>query len=124
MQSISSVMAASTSQVRHILVTGANSGIGLALCKLLAAEHGCHVYLGCRSAEKGAAAVASIAVAAPLAKDRVEALTIDVSDDVSCAAAAEAVRAKGVKLYAVVNNAGLLPCCSLPCSLRAWVTQS
>jgi len=34
--------------------TGGNSGIGLALCKLLATEHGCYVYLGSRSAEKGA----------------------------------------------------------------------
>ena len=27
---------------KSILVTGGNSGIGLALCTLLATEHGCH----------------------------------------------------------------------------------
>jgi NAD(P)-dependent dehydrogenase (short-subunit alcohol dehydrogenase family) len=38
-------------------VTGANSGIGLALTKQLVADHGCHVYLGSRSAERGLEAV-------------------------------------------------------------------
>jgi len=34
-------------------------------------------------------------------------LQIDVTDDASCAAAAAALKAKGVSLYALVNNAGM-----------------
>ena len=49
--------------VRHVLVTGGNAGIGLALCQRLVVESGCHVYLGARSAEKGKAAVAEIVAA-------------------------------------------------------------
>ena len=33
---------------KRIVVTGGTSGIGLALCKKLVLEHGCHVYLGAR----------------------------------------------------------------------------
>ena len=47
-------------QAVTVLVTGGNSGIGLALCKLLVSEHGCYVFLGSRSSEKGRHAVNSI----------------------------------------------------------------
>ena len=39
--------------VKHIVVTGASAGIGLALCKLLIRDHDCYVYLGSRNVEKG-----------------------------------------------------------------------
>lgn len=42
---------------RRILVTGANTGIGLALTKQLIKDNGCYVYLGSRNAEKGKKAV-------------------------------------------------------------------
>ena len=45
---------------KHILVTGGNSGIGLALCKLLIKDHGCYVYLGSRDLGRGEAALKSI----------------------------------------------------------------
>jgi len=45
---------------KRILVTGANTGIGLALTKQLVADYGCHVYLGSRSTEKGEKAVAEV----------------------------------------------------------------
>jgi len=45
---------------KRIVVTGGNSGIGLALCKQLVTEHGCHVYLGSRSLERGTDAVNNI----------------------------------------------------------------
>ena len=45
---------------KHILVTGGNSGIGLALCKLLIKDHACYVYLGSRDAGRGTAAMKSI----------------------------------------------------------------
>ena len=41
------------SPMKNILVTGGNSGIGLALCKLLVTGHGCHVYMGSRDVGRG-----------------------------------------------------------------------
>ena len=48
--------------MKAILVTGGNDGIGLALCTQLAVDHGCRVFMGSRSLERGEAAVAKIAV--------------------------------------------------------------
>ena len=90
---------------KTILVTGGNSGIGAALCKLLATEHACRVLLGARSPEKGEKAKADIVAKYPDAK--IDVVTIDVASDSSVAAAAAAVKAMGVTLYALVNNAGL-----------------
>ena len=45
---------------KRIVVTGGNSGIGFALCKQLVNEHGCYVYLGSRSLERGTDAVNKI----------------------------------------------------------------
>jgi len=104
---------------KHILVTGGNSGIGLALCKLLATRGQpespyptpkppqCYVYMGVRDTAKGDAALKSMTDAHPEAAGNIEVLKIDISDDASCAAAAETLKAKGVKLYAVCNNAGI-----------------
>ena len=39
---------------KKIIVTGGNAGIGFALCKQLVIEHGCHVFMGSRNAERGA----------------------------------------------------------------------
>jgi len=92
--------------LKHILVTGGNSGIGLALCKLLIKDHSCHVYLGSRDTEKGTAALKTIIEEAPDKVGQIEVVEIDVGNDASCNAAAELLRVKGVKLYALVNNAG------------------
>lgn len=91
---------------KHVLVTGGNSGIGLALCKLLARDHGCHVFLGSRNAEKGANALASIVSSCPETKGKIDVVQIDVEDQKSCDDAAAFIKAKDVVLYAVVNNAG------------------
>jgi carbonyl reductase 1 len=91
----------------RILVTGGNSGIGLALCKQLAAR-GCRVFMGTRSKERGAAALSSIADA--LGADvaaRIEPIQLDVADDASVQAAAASLRSSNVVLYALVNNAGI-----------------
>lgn len=92
------------SSLKKIFVTGANAGIGLALCKQLSVEDNCHVFLGSRNEERGKEAVASILAAAPDAK--VELVIIDVANDDSVKAAA-ALLAQHRPFHAIVNNAGV-----------------
>eukprot|EP01051_Picozoa_sp_SAG22_P021678 SAG22_NODE_4886_length_1140_cov_1.850144_1_plen_222_part_01 len=91
---------------KHVLVTGGNTGIGFALCKQLVLDRGCHVYLGARTLSKGVAAVESI-IDAGGAASSIEVVQLDVSDDASVTAAAAALEARAVSLYALVNNAGV-----------------
>ena len=74
---------------KHILVTGGNSGIGLALCKLLIKDHGCYVYLGSRDPTRGANALKTILEEVPDKYNQIEVVQIDVGDDQSCATAAK-----------------------------------
>lgn len=94
----------------NILVTGANSGIGLALCKQLCKDHGAKVFLGARNAERGAKAVADVKSVCDNNNEEetasVELLVIDVASDESVQAAAKTLQNKGVTLQAIVNNAG------------------
>jgi len=94
--------------MKSVLVTGGNTGIGLALCKLLVQDHDCHVFLGSRNLERGTEAVNSIkeTVGAEKAKN-VELVQIDVCDEDSIAAAAKTIKSRGVSLYGLVNNAGV-----------------
>ena len=92
-------------------MTGGNAGIGFALCKQLTYDHGCHVYMGSRSLEKGTAAVKSIMDGLPAScKGKCEVVQLDTSSDESVISAAAVVKpildAEGVQLYAIVNNAG------------------
>eukprot|EP00658_Telonema_sp_P-2_P032914 TRINITY_DN24264_c0_g1_i1.p1 TRINITY_DN24264_c0_g1~~TRINITY_DN24264_c0_g1_i1.p1 ORF type:complete len:287 (-),score=82.95 TRINITY_DN24264_c0_g1_i1:154-1014(-) len=92
---------------RNVLVTGGNAGIGLALCKQLAVDHNCFVFMCSRSVDRGQLALRSILDEHSEAKDRIELLQLDVADDASVAAAATALKERNVTLYAVVNNAGI-----------------
>ena len=47
-------------KMKSVFVTGGNTGIGEALCRILVRDHGCYVYLGSRNVERGAKAVADI----------------------------------------------------------------
>ncbi|RKN46738.1 SDR family NAD(P)-dependent oxidoreductase [Streptomyces hoynatensis] len=78
------------------LITGANKGLGFETARrLLAAGH--TVYLGSRDPERGRVAAGRLGA---------RALTIDVTDDASVAAAARTVEAEG-GLDVLVNNAGI-----------------
>lgn len=84
------------------LVTGANKGIGKEIARQLA-KQGVHVIMGVRDPERGRSAVDE------LRKDglSVEFVQLDVTDNVSVTAAAEAIKQKHGRLDILVNNAGI-----------------
>jgi NAD(P)-dependent dehydrogenase (short-subunit alcohol dehydrogenase family) len=85
-------------------ITGGNTGIGLATATALAADGG-RVYLACRSATAGEAAVAKIKAATGSAT--VWLLPLDLASLASVHAAAEAFLALGEPLHVLLNNAGV-----------------
>jgi NAD(P)-dependent dehydrogenase (short-subunit alcohol dehydrogenase family) len=85
------------------LVTGANRGIGREVARQLA-ERGYEVLLSARDGEKASAAAAELAEGTGAV---VRALTLDVADPASIAAAAEQVQADPGRLDVLVNNAGI-----------------
>jgi retinol dehydrogenase 12 len=89
---------------RTFLVTGANTGIGLATATDLARRGG-RVFLACRSRQKGEAAVAQIAAATE--SDQVRFLPLDLADLASVRECARAFLALDEPLHVLVNNAGI-----------------
>jgi NAD(P)-dependent dehydrogenase (short-subunit alcohol dehydrogenase family) len=89
---------------RTFLVTGANTGIGLATATALAVRGG-RVHIACRSEQKGRDAQAAIAAAA--GPDHVSFLKLDLADLASVRASAMAFLALGEPLHGLINNAGL-----------------
>jgi NAD(P)-dependent dehydrogenase (short-subunit alcohol dehydrogenase family) len=86
---------------RTVLITGANSGLGLRSAKVFAGM-GARVLMGCRSAERGKAAVAEVG-------SRAEFVELDLSDLASVRKAAAEVRERtGDKLDVLMNNAGVM----------------
>ncbi len=86
------------------LVTGGNTGIGLATASTLAAGGG-QVYLTSRSQAKGESAVARIVAAT--GNDAVHLLQLDLADLGSVRAAAQAFLAQRQPLHVLINNAGI-----------------
>lgn len=96
--------------MRHILVTGANKGIGLAIAQGILEQHDdTFVFVGSRDGERGRAAAAEITRGRPAFSDRIDVVAIDVSDPSSIAKAARHVAdvCGAGKLYGLVNNAGV-----------------
>jgi NAD(P)-dependent dehydrogenase (short-subunit alcohol dehydrogenase family) len=86
-----------------VLVTGANRGIGREVARQLA-ERGYEVVLSARDPDNASAAAAELARSTG---GVVRALTLDVADPASIAAAAERVRAEHGRVDVLVNNAGI-----------------
>jgi NAD(P)-dependent dehydrogenase (short-subunit alcohol dehydrogenase family) len=86
-----------------VLVTGANRGIGVEVCRQLG-QHGYAVVLGSRDRERGEVAAARLRGEGL----DVGACQLDVANEASVAAAAERIRREHGRLYAVVNNAAIL----------------
>jgi carbonyl reductase 1 len=100
--------------MKRIVVTGANKGIGRALCKqLLLLHHDTFVYLGSRDQGRGLDAVRGIlAETGEQFADRIQSIVLDVTSDESVRAAAQQIASQhasdATPLYALVNNAGML----------------
>jgi retinol dehydrogenase 12 len=89
---------------RTFLVTGGNTGIGLATARALAARGG-RVHIACRSEQKGQAAVAAIGAAT--GSEQVAFLQLDLADLSSVRTAAQTFLATGEPLHVLINNAGV-----------------
>ena len=89
---------------RVALITGANTGIGLVTARELAAR-GAHVFVACRSLEKGQIAVDEIRKVTR--NEKVELLMLDLGDFDSIRACAQAFLARDLPLHLLINNAGL-----------------
>ncbi|XP_061588906.1 3-keto-steroid reductase/17-beta-hydroxysteroid dehydrogenase 7-like [Cololabis saira] len=93
---------------RVVLVTGANSGIGLALCeRLLTQDSQVRLCLACRNMQRAQAARA--ALLASHAGARVDLLRLDVGCASSVISAAEEVKARYAQIDFLYLNAGIMP---------------
>ena len=100
-------MAPNTTQTlanRVALVTGANTGIGLVTARELAAR-GAHVFIACRSVDRGQTAVDDIRRAT--GSEKVELLALDLGDFASIRACADQFLSRNLPLHLLINNAGL-----------------
>jgi NAD(P)-dependent dehydrogenase (short-subunit alcohol dehydrogenase family) len=90
---------------RVAVITGANTGIGLATATQLA-RHGAHVVLAVRNLDRGNAAAASIRSATPGAEVSTQHLDLASLDSVYAAAAELDTRLDRIDL--LINNAGVM----------------
>ncbi|PVH74735.1 putative carbonyl reductase [Cadophora sp. DSE1049] len=89
------------------VVTGANSGIGLSMAKILALR-GAKVYFTARSEAKAEKARTDLQIQSPeLDQTNVKWLKLDVSDLNSITAAADELMSKESKVHILINNAGV-----------------
>ncbi len=91
-------------QGRVVLITGANTGIGLITARELC-RMGAQVFIACRSTATGQAAMDSIRRAVPGAQ--IDLLKLDLGDLASVRACAEAFLACQLPLHLLITNAGL-----------------
>lgn len=98
----------SASQMKRVLVTGSNKGIGYALVEaILSQKPDFAAILCCRDLSRGEAASRSLLEKNPSWASRLELLELDVCSSHSVSKARTSIASKG-GLYAIVNNAGIL----------------
>src|ERR1700737_4725415 len=90
---------------RVAVITGANTGVGLATATQLA-RHGAHVVLAVRNLDKGNAAAASIRSTTPGAEVSIQHLDLASLDSVYAAAAELDTRLDRLRL--LINHAGVM----------------
>jgi NAD(P)-dependent dehydrogenase (short-subunit alcohol dehydrogenase family) len=90
---------------RTVLITGANSGLGLRSAEALA-SHGARVLMGCRNAAKGATARDQVAKLATGPEPVV--VRLDLAELASIEAAAAEIGATVERLDVLMNNAGVM----------------
>jgi NAD(P)-dependent dehydrogenase (short-subunit alcohol dehydrogenase family) len=90
---------------RTVIVTGANSGLGLVTTRQLA-RRGAHVIMAVRNEAKGRQALAGLAGEQPGA--RLELRRLDLADLDSVRRFADALHADGIRVDVLVNNAGIM----------------
>jgi len=90
---------------KHVVITGANSGLGFGLAKRLAAA-GADVVMAVRNSTKGDAAATQIRQACPTAKVSVK--VIDLASLASVEAFADGLVREGLPVDVLINNAGVM----------------
>lgn len=90
---------------RRVVVTGANSGLGLEVTRRLSAA-GAEVVMAVRTLAKGEAARDELRETSPGA--RLEVRHLDLADLASVRAFAQAIAEDGRPLHALINNAGVM----------------
>lgn len=93
---------------RLVIVTGANSGIGLALCeRLLTEDSQLRLCLACRNMQRAEAARSALQTSHPGA--HVDLLPLDVGSVTSVLSAAQEVKARYSRVDFLYLNAGIMP---------------
>ncbi|XP_030017030.1 3-keto-steroid reductase-like [Sphaeramia orbicularis] len=93
---------------RVVIITGANSGIGLALCERLLTEDGqLRLCLACRNMQRAEAARTALLTSHPDA--HVDLLHLDVGSVQSVLSAAQEVKTRYSKVDFLYLNAGIMP---------------
>ena len=88
--------------MEHILITGANRGLGLAFTRQYL-EQGAHVFAGCRKP----AAAPSLHTLQARYPQRLSLVALDVADDDAIRTAHDAVHSQTDRLDVLINNAGI-----------------